>query len=103
MRLSLTDLCDLACIYCRPDKRDGYLDDEDRLDLEAWRTMVHGLVGAGVRRVRLTGGEPLLHRDVLEVIRFLGSLGLDDLALTTNATRLEKARAAHARGGSFGA
>ncbi|MBX3187390.1 MAG: GTP 3',8-cyclase MoaA [Labilithrix sp.] len=87
VRLSLTDRCDLACIYCRP-SRDTYLD--ERLDLDAWRTMVHGLVGAGVRRVRLTGGEPLLHRDVVDVVRFLGSLDLDDVALTTNATRLEK-------------
>lgn len=88
VRLSLTDRCDLACIYCRPDKRDGYLD--ERLDLEAWKTMVRGLVAAGVRRVRLTGGEPLLHGDIVEVVRFLGTLGLDDLALTTNATRLAK-------------
>lgn len=86
VRLSLTDRCDLACIYCRPDKRDGYLD--ERLDLEAWKTMVRGLVAAGVRRVRLTGGEPLLHPEIVEVVRFLGALGLDDLALTTNATRL---------------
>ncbi len=88
VRLSLTDRCDLACIYCRPDKRDGYL--EDRLEIEAWKTMAAGLVHAGVRRVRLTGGEPLLHPAVVEVVSFLGSLGLDDLALTTNATRLTR-------------
>lgn len=86
VRLSLTDRCDLACVYCRPDKRDGYRDAQ--LDLDAWKTMARGLVVAGVRRVRITGGEPLLHRDVVEVVRFLGTLGLDDLALTTNATRL---------------
>ena len=88
VRLSLTDRCDLACVYCRPHRHDGYL--EDRLDLEAWKTMVRGLVQAGVRRVRLTGGEPLLHPQVTEVVGFLASLGLDDVALTTNATRLEK-------------
>ena len=88
MRLSLTDRCDLACIYCRPNKQDGYLDEQ--LDLAAWETMVRGLIGAGVRRVRLTGGEPLLHRDILAVVRLLGTLGLDDVALTTNATRLDK-------------
>jgi cyclic pyranopterin phosphate synthase len=91
VRLSLTDRCDLACIYCRPDKRDGYL--EDRLEIEAWKTMAAGLVRAGVRRVRLTGGEPLLHPAIIEMIGFLTSLGLEDLALTTNATRLER----HAR------
>ena len=88
VRLSLTDRCDLACVYCRPHKQDGYVD--ERLDLDAWKTMVHGLVKAGVRRVRLTGGEPLLHRDVVPVVRFLDTLGLDDVAVTTNATRLEK-------------
>lgn len=90
VRLSLTDRCDLACIYCRPDRRDGYLDPEERLDLEAWKTMVRGLLRAGVRRVRLTGGEPLLHPAIVDVVRFLGTLGLDDVALTTNATRLDK-------------
>lgn len=91
VRLSLTDRCDLACVYCRPDRRDGYL--EDRLELDAWKAMAAGLVRAGVRRVRLTGGEPLLHPAIVEVIEHLGTLGLDDIAVTTNATRLER----HAR------
>ncbi len=86
MRVSLTDRCDLACVYCRPSRSDGYL--EKRLDEDAWRAMARGLVQAGVRRVRITGGEPLLHPRVVERVAFLASLGLDDLALTTNATRL---------------
>lgn len=90
VRLSLTDRCDLACVYCRPHRHDGYLPSEERLDLTAWKSMVAGLVRAGVRRVRLTGGEPLLHPAVVDVVRFLATLGLDDLALTTNATRLTK-------------
>lgn len=88
VRLSLTDRCDLACVYCRPGKADGYF--EDTLDIESWKVMVAGLVRAGVRRVRLTGGEPLLHPAVVDVVAFLGSLELEDLALTTNATRLER-------------
>ncbi len=86
VRLSLTDRCDLACIYCRPHRSDGYV--SERLDLAAWKVMVEGLVRAGVRRVRLTGGEPLLSPFVVDVVRHLGTLGLDDLAMTTNATRL---------------
>jgi len=85
-RLSLTDRCDLACVYCRPSRSDGYL--EKRLDDEAWKTMVRALVAAGVRRFRITGGEPLLHPRVVERVAFIASLGVDDLALTTNATRL---------------
>lgn len=88
VRLSLTDRCDLACVYCRPDKSDGYF--EEVLDLEAWKAMALGLVRAGVRRVRLTGGEPLLHREVVDMVAYLATLGLEDLALTTNATRLER-------------
>ncbi len=88
VRMSLTDRCDLACVYCRPSRNDGYL--EKRLDLDAWRTMLDGLLRAGVRRVRITGGEPLLHPRIVDVVRHLASLGLDDLALTTNATRLAK-------------
>lgn len=88
VRISLTDRCDLACVYCRPHRHEPYLD--ERLDLSAWQTMMRGLVAAGVRRVRITGGEPLLHPQLLDVVSFLSSLGLDDLALTSNATRLEK-------------
>jgi cyclic pyranopterin phosphate synthase len=86
VRISLTDRCDLACVYCRPSRSEGYL--EKRLDDGAWRTMARALVQAGVRRVRITGGEPLLHPHVVERVAFLASLGVDDLALTTNATRL---------------
>jgi cyclic pyranopterin phosphate synthase len=88
VRVSLTDRCDLACVYCRPSRSDGYF--ERRLDDDAWKTMLRGLVAAGVRRVRITGGEPLLHPRVTELIAFIAGLGVEDLALTTNATRLEQ-------------
>jgi len=89
VRLSLTDRCDLACVYCRPHRHDGYVDAEKRLDLASWTAMIDGLVHAGVRRVRITGGEPLLHPGVVDVVRRIASLPLvEDLALTTNATRL---------------
>lgn len=87
VRLSLTDRCDLACVYCRPDRSDGYL--ETRLDLTAWRTVLETLRAEGVRRVRVTGGEPLLHREVVPFVELLASIGFEDVALTTNATRLE--------------
>lgn len=87
VRVSLTDRCDLACVYCRPSRSDGYL--EKRLDDDAWKSMVRALVQAGVRRVRITGGEPLLHPRVTELVAFVASLGVEDLALTTNATRLD--------------
>jgi cyclic pyranopterin phosphate synthase len=88
VRVSLTDRCDLACVYCRPSRNDGYL--EKRLDDDAWRAMTRALVEAGVRRVRITGGEPLLHPRVTEMVAHIASLGVEDLALTTNATQLER-------------
>ncbi|MGH7270488.1 MAG: GTP 3',8-cyclase MoaA [Polyangiaceae bacterium] len=87
-RISLTDRCDLACVYCRPSRSEAYL--ERRLDEDSWRTMIRALVQAGVRRIRMTGGEPLLHPRVVERVAFIASLGVEDLALTTNATRLAR-------------
>jgi cyclic pyranopterin phosphate synthase len=86
VRVSLTDRCDLACVYCRPSRQDGYL--ESRLDESDWRSMLEGLVEAGVRRVRFTGGEPLLYRALEDVVAHAVRLGFEDIALTTNATRL---------------
>ena len=86
-RLSLTDRCDLACIYCRPSRTDGYL--ETRLSFCGWKTIVDELIASGVTRVRITGGEPLLSPDLLDVVRDLASREeVTDLALTTNATQL---------------
>src|SRR5258707_13718813 len=83
-RVSVTDRCHLACVYCRHSRSDGYL--EDRLDDAGWRTMLEALARSGVRRVRITGGEPLLHPRVVDMVAFATSLGFEDLALTTNAT-----------------
>ena len=88
VRLSITDRCDFACTYCRPSRNDGYA--ETRLSLEGWRTTIDGLVAAGVRRVRITGGEPLIHPQVLEIVRMIAARGVEDLALTTNASQLAR-------------
>ncbi len=88
VRISLTDRCDLACVYCRPSRSDGYL--PDRLDEPALHTLIDGLLRAGVRRVRFTGGEPLLSAHVTGAIRRAAELGAEDIALTTNGTRLKK-------------
>ncbi len=87
-RISITDRCDFACTYCRPSKNDGYA--EKRLSVEGWRTTIAGLVEAGVRRVRITGGEPLVHPHVVEIVRMISGFGVEDLALTTNASQLTR-------------
>ena len=88
VRVSVTDRCDFACTYCRPSRSDGYA--ESRLQDGAWRSMFEGLRRAGVKRVRLTGGEPLIHPDIVGIVAHLASLGFEDLALTTNASQLTR-------------
>ncbi len=88
VRISLTDRCDMACVYCRPAERGAYMPADERLSVAQWEAVLRGLHAEGVRRVRITGGEPLLHRDVLEVVRRVAALEMDDLAITTNASRL---------------
>ncbi len=88
VRVSVTDRCDFACTYCRPSHRDGY--SEGRLAVPVWRTMFEGLRSAGVRRVRLTGGEPLIHPEILSIVGELSGLGFEDIALTTNASQLAR-------------
>ena len=88
VRVSVTDRCDFACTYCRPSHSDGYA--EGRLAVPVWRTMFEGLRDAGVRRVRLTGGEPLIHPEILAIVRELSGLGFEDIALTTNASQLAR-------------
>lgn len=89
MRLSITDRCDLACVYCRPHRRDGYLPAERRIGADHWATVVEGLARRGVRRVRLTGGEPLMHPHVVAIARAIARIdGIEDVAITTNGTRL---------------
>ena len=89
VRISLTDRCDMACVYCRPAGRGAYLPAEERLSVAEWESVLRGQRAEGVRRVRITGGEPLMHRDVVEVVRRVAALDMDDLAMTTNASRLE--------------
>lgn len=88
VRISVTDRCDFACTYCRPSRHDGYAD--GRLMTTAWKAMFEGLKRAGVRRVRLTGGEPLIHPEIVSIVEHLASMGFDDLSLTTNASQLAR-------------
>lgn len=88
VRVSVTDRCDFACTYCRPSRSDGYTD--GKLMTPAWAAMFDGLLLAGVKRVRLTGGEPLIHPEIVGIITYLASLGIEDLALTTNASQLAR-------------
>lgn len=89
LRLSVTDRCNFRCVYCMdPDVR--FMDHRDQLTDDELVRVTRICVGLGVRRIRLTGGEPTLHPTLTGLIRSLASLGLDDLAMTTNASLLDE-------------
>lgn len=95
LRLSLTDRCDLRCQYCIPKGFRGFDTPENWLSPDEIEQTVAAFVALGVRRVRLTGGEPLTRKDVQEVASRIGQLpGIEDLSLTTNGTRLKQHAAA---------
>ncbi len=89
LRLSVTDRCNLRCEYCMPEAEYQWLPREDVLHFEEISTLVDVFIGLGVDRLRLTGGEPLLRRDLPALVRMLADKrGLNDLALTTNGVLL---------------
>lgn len=90
LRLSVTDRCDLRCSYCMPEKM-KFLPRAEILSLEELHQLSLAFIARGVRRIRLTGGEPLVRRDMIDLVKALGQQlgqGLDELTLTTNGTQL---------------
>jgi len=90
LRLSVTDRCDLRCSYCMPERM-TFLPRKDVLSLEELHRMALGFVARGITKIRLTGGEPLVRRDMMELVKALGRKlgdGLEELTMTTNATRM---------------
>jgi cyclic pyranopterin phosphate synthase len=94
LRLSVTDRCNLRCSYCMPEAEYAWLPREDILHFEEIERLVDVFLGLGVDKVRLTGGEPLLRRDVTGLVSRLATRPrIRDLAMTTNGVLL----GAHAR------
>ena len=92
LRLSVTDRCDLRCTYCMPERM-TFLPRAEILSLEEAHRIALAFIERGVRRIRLTGGEPLVRRDMIELVRALGRKigdGLDEVTLTTNGTQLAR-------------
>ena len=91
LRVSVTDRCDLRCVYCMAEHM-TFLPKKDLLTLEELDRVAGAFIARGVRKLRLTGGEPLVRRGVMDLIgglsRHLKSGALDELTLTTNGTRL---------------
>src|SRR5689334_15629751 len=92
LRVSVTDRCNLRCAYCMPEREYVWLPHADILRFEEVGRLVDVFTGLGVDRVRLTGGEPLVRRDLPELVRTLAeNRAIRDLAMTTNGVLLEGA------------
>jgi len=93
LRVSVTDRCDFRCVYCMSEDM-TFLPKPDILTLEELERLCGAFVGLGVRNLRLTGGEPLVRRNIMSLIRGLGrhieTGALDELTLTTNGSQLGK-------------
>ncbi|MCI8422348.1 MAG: GTP 3',8-cyclase MoaA [Lawsonibacter sp.] len=89
LRLSVTDLCNYRCQYCMPAEGVCKLAHEDILTVEACIEIAQAAAACGVKKIRLTGGEPLVRRGILDICRGLGAIpGIEELCLTTNGTML---------------
>jgi cyclic pyranopterin phosphate synthase len=101
LRLSVTDRCDLRCSYCMPERM-TFLPKKEVLTLEELYELATGFIARGVTKIRITGGEPLVRRDIIDLFTALGRrIGhdLDELTLTTNGTQLATHAEALAKAG----
>lgn len=94
LRISVTDRCNLRCIYCMPEGEISPLSHRDILTYEEIRTVVGAAAELGIKKVRLTGGEPLVRLGLTDLIRMLAEIdAVDDISLTTNGTLLGRCAA----------
>jgi molybdenum cofactor biosynthesis enzyme MoaA len=90
MRISVTDRCNLRCVYCMPEEGMEFEPSDRILSYEEIEAVVKAVAKMGVRKLRLTGGEPLVRREIEKLIAMLSAIpGIEDIALTTNAIFLE--------------
>src|SRR5277367_4277998 len=92
LRVSVTDRCDFRCVYCMSEHME-FLPRAELLSLEELERLCLNFIDLGVRRLRITGGEPLVRRNVMQLFERLGGRigsGLDEVTLTTNGSQLGK-------------
>lgn len=91
LRVSVTDRCNLRCVYCHPLPDCGLIEHEEILGFEEILRIVRLFTKCGIKKLRLTGGEPLLRRDIVRLVSELAAIaGIEELSATTNGVFLEK-------------
>jgi cyclic pyranopterin phosphate synthase len=91
LRISVTDKCNLRCVYCMPEEGLPWLKKDELLSYEEIRDIVLVLAPLGLRRIRLTGGEPLVRKDLSLLVELLAGVeGIEDLAISTNGVLLDR-------------
>ncbi len=89
LRISVTDRCNLRCVYCMPEEGVTLMSHSDILTYEEIYTVAKVAAGMGINKIRLTGGEPLVRLGLTDLVKMLAGIeGVDDLSLTTNGTML---------------
>lgn len=89
LRLSVTDRCDLRCAYCIPEGFKGFEEPEHWLTFDELERLLSLFASLGLRRLRLTGGEPLLRRNIVGLVERVAAIpGIEDISVSTNATQL---------------
>ena len=100
LRISVTDRCNLRCVYCMPKEGLSWQPHADQLSVDEIAQVVEAAAHGGMKRVRLTGGEPLVHPQIVEIVRRIASIhGIEEVSLTTNAMLLERLAAPLAEAG----
>ena len=92
LRISVTDRCDFRCVYCMSENM-TFLPKKDLLTLEELEFVCKTFISMGVSKIRLTGGEPLVRKNIMQLINNLGSEvgnSLEELTITTNGSQLSK-------------
>jgi GTP 3',8-cyclase len=91
LRISVTDRCNLRCRYCMPEEGVKFISHNEILSFEEIQEVVQTAVPLGINKVRLTGGEPLVRKDIINLVRMIAGVdGVKDLAMTTNGLLLSR-------------
>lgn len=91
LRVSLTDRCNMRCVYCMPAQGMQFIQKPELLTPDELLLVIRAAAAAGFRKIRLTGGEPTLRRDIVEIVRAIKETpGIEHMAMTTNALRMER-------------